>query len=145
MNRAERRAHAKRMHAKYTEELRPIPRAEWPLMASLVSSREPERVLVSRGFLVLVYDEEHALGRLSICRTTIGPTDAWEDRITWDELQSLKRQAGYGDAMALEVYPPDAHVVNVANMRHLWLVDPEAVPFAWHRDAARRVRTRGEQ
>lgn len=80
--------------------------------------------------MVAIYDEEHAICRLTVNRTEMGRDGRWRDGITWDELQDLKRQAGYGEAMAVEVYPPDSEVVNVANMRHLWIVDPRAVPFA---------------
>jgi len=41
--------------------------------------------------------------------------------ITWEELQSLKDQSGYGNCCAVEIYPPNKDIVNVANMRHLWI------------------------
>jgi hypothetical protein len=110
--------------------LRELPRAEWPKGAT---TREPRRVWVSRDFLVAEHAEEHVICRLSINRTSVVAGGGWRDGITWDELQELKRQVGYGDAMAVEVYPPDADVVNVANIRHLFVVHPEAVPFAWRR------------
>ena len=34
--------------------------------------------------------------------------------------------------MAVEVFPADDQVVNVANMRHLWVL-PEPLPFAWEK------------
>ncbi|MEL7113993.1 MAG: hypothetical protein AAGP08_00130 [Pseudomonadota bacterium] len=40
--------------------------------------------------------------------------------ITWDQLQAIKCIAWGRDAVAIEVYPPDAHVVNTRCMRHLW-------------------------
>lgn len=46
----------------------------------------------------------------------------YEQNITWDELMELKRQAGYGHRLAIEFYPPDADIVNVANMRHLFII-----------------------
>lgn len=52
------------------------------------------------------------------------------DGITWDELQALKRQCGFGDRFAVEVYPADLDVVNVGNLRHLWVLQG-ALPFAW--------------
>lgn len=51
--------------------------------------------------------------------------------ITWDELQEVKRQIGRGEELALEVYPPDAELVNDAPMRHLWLVPRSAAPWMW--------------
>lgn len=40
--------------------------------------------------------------------------------ITWDELQALKNEHFGPQAAAIEVYPPDSHVVNSLPMRHLW-------------------------
>ncbi len=70
-----------------------------------------------------------ALVRLSINRTTI-IGDRWADNITWDELQRIKNECGYTLHDAVEVFPAEKDVVNVANMRHLWVMkDP--LPFAW--------------
>jgi len=72
-----------------------------------------------------------AMIRLSVCRTTLND-DRWQDGITWDELQQLKQQCGYGELDAIEIYPADAHLVDVANMRHLWVM-AEPVSFKWRR------------
>ena len=54
-----------------------------------------------------------------------------EDQIL-AELQDIKRQAGLGDYMAVEIYPKDRDIVNVANMRHLWVLrDP--LQFGWRK------------
>lgn len=47
-------------------------------------------------------------------------------------LQHLRTEAGYADRCAVEIYPPDQDIVNVANMRHLWIV--EMPDFAWKKD-----------
>lgn len=93
----------------------------------------PIRVLRSKHFLVQVYAEAEGMTRLSVSRTIPGH-NGWGDKITWDELQQVKTEACYGERDAVEVYPPDFDVVNVANMRHLW-VYPEGsiIPFAWRR------------
>ena len=111
--------------------LTPVPRAMWP------RDDDPQRqeVLISRDFLVQVFAEKGAV-RLSVCRTTRKASGGWDDEITWDELQQVKAEAGYQDQWAVEVFPPDSAVVNVANMRHLWVVD-QAPAFAWHRDKRR--------
>lgn len=101
-----------------------IPRAEWPSeRAGLIE------VWRSRHFLVQVLTEAAGLERLSICRTSHNGA-SWNDSITWDELMQCKRECGRGDRDALEVYPADRDIVNVANMRHLWL-PAEPVAFAW--------------
>jgi hypothetical protein len=55
------------------------------------------------------------------------------DGIGWDDLQRLKGEAGYGEYCAVEIYPPDADVVNVANMRHLFIL--KSPPAMMWRDA----------
>lgn len=106
--------------------LQPVPQDKWP------QSRPDNLIEVwqSRDYLVQVFQEQHH-ERMSVCRTTVDPrTDRWNDGVSWDDLQALKRQCGRGKSWAVEVYPDDEHLVNVANMRHLWLL--EAAPeFAW--------------
>ena len=124
--RAQRRQ-LERNNAKLPERLQEIPRDQWPANAppSII------RVFRSRDYLVQEYREPNPLviSRLSICRTTISG-NRWKDGITWDELQRIKNEVGYGDADAVEIYPADDDVVNVANMRHLWVMDAR-IPFAW--------------
>lgn len=47
----------------------------------------------------------------------------------------MKAEIGRGDLFAVEIFPPDVDIVNIANMRHLWVVPAEMVPFAWKGDA----------
>lgn len=106
-------------------ELADVPREQWPPF-----KEPPIRVMRNRQFLVQIFPLPEGL-RISVNRTVIRGDGEWEDGITWDELQQLKAEAGYGDRWAVEVYPPDVDVVNVANIRHLWVVDQP--PFAWKR------------
>lgn len=89
----------------------------------------PVAVWQSKKYLVQVYNEGNGIVRLSINRTS-RYKGQWNDKMTWDELQDIKRKVGYGDAFAVEVYPKDADIINVANLRHLWVL-PFALPFAW--------------
>lgn len=111
-------------NAKQPLTLQPVPRSQWP-----EHQRQPKEVWRSRDFLVQVYDEPNGVERMSVSRTLL-VGERWMDGITWDDLMGLKRQVGRGDRDALEIYPADKDVVNVANMRHLWL-PPEPVAFAW--------------
>jgi len=52
---------------------------------------------------------------------------------SWDELMQIKRQCGYGDACACELLPPDKDIVNVANMRHIFIMDTPP-QFLWKKD-----------
>lgn len=106
-----------------------IPRNEWPVKQHAKLSR----VLRCRDFLVQVFAEPNDVLRLSIQRCAFDRTSGrWKDGITWDDLQHLKTLAGYGDRVGLEIYPPDRDMVNVANLRHLWIV-PSAPEFMWRR------------
>ena len=86
----------------------------------------------SRTHLAQLHDDAGTL-RLSVHRVT---DVAWHIRfdaaggISWDDLQRIKGECGFGDRWAVEVYPPDDRVVNVAPIRHLWLLD-EQPPYAW--------------
>lgn len=85
----------------------------------------------SNRFLVQLFNDS-GTQRITINRAAIDEkTGRWLDGITWDEIQAIKRQIGFGERYAVELYPADADVVNVANMRHIWLVDAPA--FAWRR------------
>jgi len=126
--RAQRRE-LERQNAKMPRELREVPRDEWPLEHR---GSDILRVWRSRDFLVQEYAESApVLVRLSVLRTTLDPKiGRWVDGITWDELQQIKSECGYADHDALELYPVAADVVNVANLRHLWVMR-EMVGFAW--------------
>lgn len=126
--RAERRQLA-RDNKKMSTILQPLAKTDWPenLPDGLVN------VWRSRDFLVQEYSSENSPRRLAICRTSVD-TDIgrWQDGITWDDIQRLKREAGYGNIDAVEIYPNDRDIVNVAAIRHIWLMD-EPIAFAWRK------------
>lgn len=99
-----------------------VPYEQWPAPPRAI------RVWRSREFLVQLYDDAGQL-RLSVNRCAIGNDGHWVDGITWDELMRVKTAVGYGGAWAVEVFPPDQQTVNVANIRHLWIIPAPA--FAW--------------
>lgn len=83
--------------------------------------------------MAVVYQSGDGAQRVSVNRTLIEEeTGRWVDGITWDELQEIKAQIGRQDAWAVEIHPPTDEVVDVANMRHLWLLD-EAPAYGWRR------------
>ena len=83
----------------------------------------------NRGYLVQLFEDKGQL-RLSINRAQVKRSGEWEDGISWDTIQELKSQAGFGGWWAVEVYPPDDELINVANMRHVWLL-AEQPPYCW--------------
>jgi hypothetical protein len=126
----EQRRQLERDNAKLPVELRLVPRSEWP--AWRTGGTPPIQVWRSRDYLVQEFlAEVPAMVRLSVCRTTLAG-DRWRDGISWDELQRIKNECGYENADAVEVFPAEIDKVNVANMRHLWVMC-ERLPFAWRR------------
>src|SRR4051812_17721121 len=109
--------HLKRENEKYPWHLIEVPRERWP--------QDPRtnraKLWRSRDFLVQEFAEHDGMIRLSVNRTAVSNSGGWSQDITWDELQSLKHQCGYGDNDAVEIYPRNDDLVNVANMRHLFI------------------------
>jgi hypothetical protein len=125
VNRKQRRAYRHQQHEfvrDFPESLTPIPIEEFPTYMN----RLPSHAWRSRKYLAQLWQEDNpdypGLLRLSVCRVRLGSGTRLEDGLTWDELQSIKREIGYGEWYAIEVYPPDDQVVNVANFRHLWIL-----------------------
>ena len=130
MNREQRRAAAKHRAAestKYPAHLVLVPESECP-------PKPPGQVMAwrSRDYLVQIFRSEspNVLCRMSINRTRIDSKGGWQQDIPWEDLQRLKSEVGYGELDAVEVYPADKDVVNVAAMRHIFILD-ESLSFAW--------------
>lgn len=113
----------------YPPHLVDVPESQWPPQFDFIAPK-PFKVMRSRYFLLQAFSEPTGEIRLSICRTELDNDGEWKADICWDDLQSLKRQAGYGNYDAFEIFPPDKDLVNVANMRHLW-IPVEPIPCAW--------------
>lgn len=96
--------------------------------------KRPVMAWRSRNYFVQLYEAptaEHPLMlRLSICRTKIKPDGNWEDGLTWDELNTIKIELGYGNWWGVEVFPRTDDIVNTHNFRHLWLLpEPLGIGF----------------
>lgn len=94
----------------------------------------PIRAWTSRDFLVQLFIDKFdgdsvEYPRLTVNRTELTNDGEWADGISWDSLMRIKRELGFGECWAVEVFPPDEHFVNDANMRHLFIVAQP--PFAW--------------
>lgn len=101
---------------------------DWPVsMPNLI------RVLRSRDHLVQVFDHGEVT-RLSVCRTALDNDGRWQEVESWQELQDVKDGCGFANCDAVEAYPAKRDVVNVANMRHLWIVPKEQARFFWRAD-----------
>lgn len=133
MNRSERRAtlslaksHLRKVNRALSDVFVELPRATWP------QESDPLRFAVyrSKRFLVQAFNEREGIVRLSVCRTTVDASGNWLAHITWDELQAIKNGVGYAEWDAVEIYPREQDVVNVSNMRHLWVL-MEPLKYAW--------------
>lgn len=127
-----RRKRLKRYNSMFGEKLEQMPKEEWEKLPSFQAAEvKPFEVWRSRSFLVVLYLDQ-GFERITINRAELRPGKGshFTDRIHWDELQELKRQIGRAEAWAVECFPPDSQVVNVAYMRHLWLL-PAPPAFGW--------------
>jgi hypothetical protein len=79
--------------------------------------------------LVQIYNQDGHI-RISVNRTEIDDDGNWLQGISWDTLMFIKKEVGYGDFDAVEVYPKEIDVVNVANIRHLFILK-EPLDFIW--------------
>lgn len=128
MGQAALRRELERENARWSNFLTRVAESDWTEgMRSML--RRPIEAWRSRHFALMVYAEPNDIERLSICRAAIAG-DRWQDGISWDDLMELKRQCGRGDKCAVEIFPQDSEIVNVANMRHLWVL-PYSPPFMW--------------
>ncbi len=100
-------------NSKYSDEFVPLKhRPEKNLLA----------VFRNRYFLAQIY-RKNEWTRISINRTSLDLTiNRWRDGISWDSLMMIKGKVGYGDRDAIEMYPKEYDVVNVANIRHLFIL-----------------------
>lgn len=98
-------------------------------------TKRPTALLRNRHFVAQIYITAEST-RISINRAKLKELrdgkPIWADNITWDEIQEIKGRLGYGDCDAVEIYPKDQDVVNVANMRHIWILsDDHPLDFIW--------------
>lgn len=128
------RAYMDEQRKKYQPFLTKVPEEEWRPSYEpgqpLAGMKAPAEVWRSQEYLVQVYEEGDKMIRLSCCRARLNDEGGWQDNLSWDELQRLKLEVGLGLMDAVEIYPSHEDIVNVANMRHLWVL-PKPIGFAW--------------
>ena len=92
------------------------------------------RAMRNRHYFVQIHrppaSAPHIVCRLSINRAVLNDSGGWLDGITWESLQAVKAGVGFAGYDALEVYPRQSDLVNVANIRHLWILR-EPLEWAW--------------
>lgn len=123
-----------RDNAKHGKTLAKVPKELWP---RVIVANPPIEVWRSKDFLVQVFQESFpGVQRMTACRTSFA-RGGYVDGISWEQLQTLKRECGRGDKDAVEIYPADDDVVNIANMRHLFIFD-QLFPLTWRNKARER-------
>lgn len=104
-----------------------IPKDQWSKINRGKPDNDILQVFKSERFLVQVRQHNNIV-RLAINKVKWSNIDGkiiWQDGITWDELQEIKNQCGFKDSWLCEYYPPQTKLVNIANVRHLWVMDKE--------------------
>jgi len=106
-----------------------VPRDKWDSVRDGNSKADLLKVFKSDRFLVQVRMHNDVV-RICVNKvkwTNVGGKPIWADGITWDELQEIKDQCGFRDTWLCEYYPPRDKIINVANIRHLWVLrcEPE--------------------
>lgn len=82
-------------------------------------------VWASNKFVVLVFEYKTSTnfsGRLHIHRAEMDIVQKrWVGDISWDELQEIKMQCGFGERKAVEFFPKQSELKDTNNVRHLFI------------------------
>jgi len=110
----------------------PLPKLLWPKSENLKDP--PIEVWLSDFAMAQIYAPQEGgqritVNRLQVERVRDNGEVIFKGGISWDRLQAIKHQIGFGDRWAVELYPPEDQVINVANMRHLFLTTTP--DFGW--------------
>lgn len=129
--RQERRLLARENDA-HPDQMTLLPPESWQQIMAASSNASVKRFAIwrSKRFLVQGYEEADGVIRLSVNRSELEPSGKWKDGISWDDLQMIKSECGYGARFAVEIYPADVDAVTAANMRHLWIL-PTPLSIGW--------------
>lgn len=118
MNRALRRKGLREVRVREAGRLvfREVNESEWPEDARAKNRSADvkcERLWISSEFLAMQFPATNGCARLTVRRNDGRPG------IDWFTMQRIK-ELTVGDLDAIEVYPRATHVVDVANLYHLW-------------------------
>lgn len=129
LNREQRRALAKakqKLIAGYPEKLTLVS----PNDLDLPYSSHPQDILEiwrSKKYLVIVW-KVPAGKKLSISRQEWDSKERrYKDGITWDEIMEIKHDIGMGNKTGIEFFPADDEVINLGNVRHIWIVPDDKI------------------
>lgn len=88
-----------------------------------------QSVWKNNRYIVQIYRRALGGGAMEASHLAVRRNDESEIQ-GWDDLQRIKNELAGGDRVALEIYPPEAEVIDQANMRHLFVLPAGTVaPF----------------
>lgn len=129
ISRADRR-YLEAENKKWPATMKRVPEDQIPRDESVVPrARQPIEVWRSNEFLAQIFAAPDGAERISVIRAHHDGKN-WKQNITWEEMQRIKSECGRGDRDAVEIYPADKDVVNVANLRHIFVL-PQPFPLTW--------------
>lgn len=129
-----------RESARFPDVMQEIPQAEWPpISPDMAPELIPLAVWRSKKFFAQVVKEPNGAVRISVNRVMMNDKYDYVDGITWDDLFAIKNQIGFADRDCIEIYPAQADLVNVANIRHLFVLDAPH-PYNWENNRKRKER-----
>ena len=119
---AEYRDYVRGLNAAYPPHLVDLSPERWADLDFIATPAGFTRVQVMRSATILAayFKRPDGWCVLGVARTTIDKTGRHLDGLTWDELMSIKRQAGLGRLYSVEVYPAELAIINVQPIRWLW-------------------------
>ena len=118
---------------KYSNRIEAIPESEWP-------GNSDDKVLGayrSCNYLIIVSDageQMDGLVQITVQRTSIDREGNFDDGIDYDTLQIIKNEVGYSNYDAIEVFPRHIDYYAQPNVRYLWVMTKNTLPFIWRRD-----------
>ena len=132
--------HIQKHHLPYPQKLTPIVREEFPQAGKFgILAQILIDCWVNRYFMVqhLAHSNSEYPDMVHLAINRIKRNQhGWLENISWDDLNSIKQELGYGDWWGIEIYPEDAKLVNVANLRHLWIL-PKRLNIGWGGDESK--------
>jgi hypothetical protein len=130
--------------------LKLIPKSEYPATANPPSLAYADR---ANGVIVQIWDNAtpgcDGTPWAGTLRVAVKHTRAKNQKqvmsrgyakpVTWDDLQAIKDHF-WPDRIAVEIFPPKDKIVDVADMRWIWVLPRGAVlPFNLQRDSLHRL------
>ncbi len=119
---AEYAAFVSQQAAKYPPHLVPLSPDKWGELDFITAPAGCSLVQMMRSSTILaaLFKRVDGWSLLGVALTIVEENGRHMDGLNWDDLMSVKRQAGLARLPAVEVYPADLAVIDVLPIRWLW-------------------------